>query len=432
MKKISLFIKILSSLIVLVSFADAAFCSSSPVLEDLIIKARENNPLISAAVERVNQAEAAVSEAKARMGPKLGAGAAAIWPRDTFIPIEGMPLSFGNVYVVAAGFVQTVYAGGSLSASREAAKLGRDAAEAEKERITQTVTKSVRTAYYNWKRACGKERVASEALALARRHLAMAEKLFSSGLIARGDVLRNKVAVADAELGLIRAENAVAISVSALERAVAVPIELKKTDEGNLAPERDASAGDLLRDGGYLEMAYQNRMEIKMYDLMSRRALKIARASEGQLLPRIVAAGAVVNSGNEFFPSGNEEMVMSLMASWTIFDSGEVSAKTRQAKAQARELVHLIDDMKNTVKMEVTQAELNLRSAQSRLNVAERQVTESEEDYRIAVRRYEEQVGTNLDMLDARLALAASRNEKIDAIYDIFIAEAELLYSLGL
>ncbi|MPM91447.1 hypothetical protein SDC9_138576 [bioreactor metagenome] len=138
-----------------------------------------------------------------------------------------------------------------------------------------------------------------------------------------------------------------------------------------------------------------------------------------------------MNAGDEFFPSGNEEMVLSLMARWTIFDSGEVSAKTKQAKAQARELIHFIEDMKNTVKMEVTQAELNLKSAQSRFDVAERQVAESEEDYRIAVRRYEEQVGTNLDMLDARLALTSSRTEEVDARYDICIAEANLLYSLG-
>jgi outer membrane protein TolC len=168
-----------------------------------------------------------------------------------------------------------------------------------------------------------------------------------------------------------------------------------------------------------------------MYDLMSRRALKVARAAEGQLLPQIIAAGAVMNSGNEFFPSGNEEVVFSMIARWTIFDSGETAAKTKQAKAQARELIHLIDDMKNTIKMEVTQAELNLKSSHSRLQVAERQVAESEEDYRIAVRRYQEQVGTNLDMLDARLALTNSRTEEVEALYDIYIAEADLLYSLG-
>jgi outer membrane protein len=416
-------------LIAILSGAAVAFSAEPQELERLVLKARESNPLVSAAEERVIRAEGALQEAGAKMGPKFGAGIAAIWPKDRLMPIEGIPVDFGNVYIAAAGFVQTIYAGGSLSASKEAAKLARDAAVAEKERISQTVANSVRTAYYNWKRASAKKMVAAEALKLAGDHLERAERLFRSGLVARGDVLRSKVAVADAELALIRAENAVSISAAALENAVGAPPEV--SEAGAAHPEYVPSKEALAERESNLKAAYENRMEVRMYDLMSRRAAKVARAAEGLLLPQIIAAGGVINSGDEFFPSGNEEMVFSLMVRWTMFDSGEASAKTKQAKAQGREFLHLMDDMKNRIRMEVTAAELDLRSSLSRREVARRQVSESEEDYRIAVRRYEEQVGTNLEMLDARLALTKSRTEEVDALYDILIAEANLLYSLG-
>ena len=416
-------------LIAILSGAAVAFSAEPQELERLVLKARESNPLVSAAEERVIRAEGALQEAGAKMGPKFGAGIAAIWPKDRLMPIEGIPVDFVNVYIAAAGFVQTIYAGGSLSASKEAAKLARDAAVAEKERISQTVAKSVRTAYYNWKRASAKKMVAAEALKLAGDHLERAERLFRSGLVARGDVLRSKVAVADAELALIRAENAVSISAAALENAVGAPPEV--SEAGAAHPEYVPSKEALAERESNLKAAYENRMEVRMYDLMSRRAAKVARAAEGLLLPQIIAAGGVINSGDEFFPSGNEEMVFSLMVRWTMFDSGEASAKTKQAKAQGREFLHLMDDMKNRIRMEVTAAELDLRSSLSRREVARRQVSESEEDYRIAVRRYEEQVGTNLEMLDARLALTKSRTEEVDALYDILIAEANLLYSLG-
>jgi outer membrane protein TolC len=416
-------------LIAILSGAAVAFSAEPQELERLVLKARESNPLVSAAEERVIRAEGALQEAGAKMGPKFGAGIAAIWPKDRLMPIEGIPVDFVNVYIAAAGFVQTIYAGGSLSASKEAAKLARDAAVAEKERISQTVANSVRTAYYNWKRASAKKMVAAEALKLAGDHLERAERLFRSGLVARGDVLRSKVAVADAELALIRAENAVSISAAALENAVGAPPEV--SEAGAAHPEYVPSKEALAERESNLKAAYENRMEVRMYDLMSRRAAKVARAAEGLLLPQIIAAGGVINSGDEFFPSGNEEMVFSLMVRWTMFDSGEASAKTKQAKAQGREFLHLMDDMKNRIRMEVTAAELDLRSSLSRREVARRQVSESEEDYRIAVRRYEEQVGTNLEMLDARLALTKSRTEEVDALYDILIAEANLLYSLG-
>lgn len=81
--------------------------------------------------------------------------------------------------------------------------------------------------------------------------------------------------------------------------------------------------------------------------------------------------------------------------------------------------------------MEVTQAELNLKSAESRLVVATRQSNEAREDYRIATRRYAESVGTNLDTLDARLALTNSLTELATAMYDIKSAEADLRYAIG-
>ncbi len=420
---------VMISLLMTVSFAGSSFPDEPGELERLVMKAREGNPLVSAAEERVIQAQGAIQEAGAKMGPKFGAGVAAIWPRDRFMPIEGLPLSFGNVYIAAAGFVQTIYAGGSLLASKEAAQLARNAAEAEKERISQTVANSVRVAYYNWKRASAKRMVAEEALRLAKDHLGRAERLCMSGVVARGDVLRSKVAVADAELALIRSDNAVNLSLAALESAVGSTPEIAETEDADVGyvPSTEALSD---RESN-IKSAYENRLEIRMYDLMSRRARKVAKAAEGRLLPQIIAAGAIMNSGNEFFPGGNEEMVLSLIASWTIYDSGEVSAKTKQAKAQARELLHLIDDMKNKIKMEVTSAELDLRSSVSRLEVARRQTAESEEDYRIAVRRYEEQVGTNLEMLDARLALTKSRTETVDALYDIRIAEANLRWAMG-
>ena len=106
-------------------------------------------------------------------------------------------------------------------------------------------------------------------------------------------------------------------------------------------------------------------------------------------------------------------------------------AKTTEAKAKAKELLFMLDDMKNTIRMEVTQAELNLKSAESRLVVATRQSNEAREDYRIATRRYTESVGTNLDTLDARLALTNSLTELATAMYDIKSAEADLRYAIG-
>jgi len=404
-------------------------------LENLLLLAEQKNPLLRAAEERIKHADSALSEAVGRMGPSVVAGAGALWNKDDpFLPVMSpltgligyVPLGFRNTYAAAISFSQTLYAGGSLTSSRDAAKLALAATVAEALRTYQSVNNSVRAAYFNLRRAEEKERVAEEAAELAGEHLKRAETLFAAGVVAKNDVLRSRVAVADAELALIRARNAIELAVTSIERATGTAITYHNLKQGE-----ERAENKLSEPLGGLEKAYFSRAELRMYSLLSRQAEKIARAEQGQLLPQIILKGSLSNTDSEFFPNKNEEWRISLVMYWTLFDSGQAAARTKQARARAAELLYNLEDMKNTIKMEVTQAELNLKSAKSRLSVAERQVAESEEDYRIAVKRYEALVGTNLDMLDARLALTSSRTELADAIYDIEIAKADLIYAMG-
>ena len=435
MKKITITITAALMLLALVgcSFAETP-------LDALVKRASDGNPLIMAARERVNRARAELDEARAGMGPKGGVALGALVGGDEFsvaapavlaqLGITSLQIGSRNTYAAAVGFMQTIYAGGSLTAMKQAKSLALDAARAEEARTEQSVTNAVRVAYFNRKRAEEKQSVAEEAVTLTKNHLARAEKLFNSGVVAKGDVLRSKVAVAESELDLIRAKNAAELSLTALERAVGSPVSPDEIKGG--VPRRSVTLRNVEPAGpDPLEAAYENRQELKMYSLLSRQAEKVAKAAAGQSLPQIVAGAAYFNADDSFFPSGEDNWKVGIAAYWSVFDSGRVKAKTNQAKAQARELLHRLDDMKNAVRMEVVQAQQNLRSAQSRLEVAERQAAVSEEDYRIAKRRYEEQVGTNLDMLDARLALTNSRTELVDALYDIETARANLAFAVG-
>lgn len=416
-----------------------AYASSESALDVLMETAERSSPLIKAAHERVLRANAALREAGAKMGPSVTAAAGGMWQQNdpllaavnpvTNTMIGVVPFGFRNTYVAAVDFLQTVYSGGSLTAGRQAAELARDALTAEEKRVRQSVRNSVRVAYFNVRRAQEKRTVAEESLKLAQEHLNRAEKLFAAGVVAKSDVLRSKTAVAESKLNLIRADNAVEISLTALERAVGTAVDETHVKNGD--PDAESLAHLQPKYADPVSAAYENREDLKMYGLLSRQADKTAKAQRGQLLPQIKAGGMLANIDDEFLPDGDEEWRLGLFGTWTVFDGGEISAKAEQSRAQAREFLYRLDDMKKTVKMEVTQAQSNLRFAESRLDVAARQVEVSEEDYRIAVKRYEAQVGTNLDMLDARLALTNSRTERVDALYDIEIAIADLIYAVG-
>ena len=70
-------------------------------------------------------------------------------------------------------------------------------------------------------------------------------------------------------------------------------------------------------------------------------------------------------------------------------------------------------------------------AALQRVQVAQDGILQAEEDYRMALKRYQAKVGTNIDVLDARLALIDTRNAKIDAVAEARTAYADLLYATG-
>jgi len=49
----------------------------------------------------------------------------------------------------------------------------------------------------------------------------------------------------------------------------------------------------------------------------------------------------------------------------------------------------------------------------------------------MALRRYVEQVGTNIDVLDARTALTDANTSFVNAVYDAYAAYSDLIYSIG-
>lgn len=425
---------------IILAASAAASAADDVLLESLLLAAEQNNPQISAAAERTAAAEARLAGAAAHTGPKAAAAMGALWSGGGFekeVGVMGAVLSVpvleSHTYAAAVMLTQTIYSGGSLQAQKEAARLAKEASEARGVRTKQGVDNAVRRAYYAVRSAQAKELVAEEAATLAKEHSARAKKLFNAGIVAKSDVLRSNVAVASSELDVVRARNATAVAMTALRRAVGadLPGEIEKKEPLSSILSREGCppyGADMSAD---VAAAYESREELKVYSLLSRQAEKLARAAKGLLLPQILGAVGYAAAGDSFFPDDYSEPVAALGVYWNFYDSGAAKAKTDEAKANARELLFLLDDMKNVIRMEVAQAESSLSSAGSRLEVARRQLSESREDYRIAQRRYAESVGTNLDALDARLALTNSMSEVVTAFYDIKSAEADLIYAMG-
>ena len=220
-------------------------------------------------------------------------------------------------------------------------------------------------------------------------------------------------------------DNAVKVAWKALERAVGASLQEVYT-LGD--PETSLPLFTIPSDP--ISLALALRPEITSFQAQSDAALQMAAVAKGKLLPQVLFQGEVNAADDSFFPE-HDDWTLGISVQWTFFDSGEENAKAAQAKSLARQLLHELEDLRRQIGLEVSTATLDLESAKQRVEVAQAQVESAEEDYRMALRRYSAQVGTNIDVLDARMALSEARTALVDAVYDGRTAYSNLLYAVG-
>jgi outer membrane protein TolC len=404
----------------------ASAAQDEPELMKILEMAAVSNPNINAAKERVNQAKADLRSAIAGLGPSLSGGVSAAWGN------EGEDGETLDAYNAALNLTQVIWAGGSLTADKRAANLALLAARSEAQRTYQSVMNGARTGYYDCKRALARLRVAEEGLELSKEHLRQTEALHKSGMVPRGDVLRVQISVSQGEIDRIGAENELEISWTELERVVGVRLQrdeilnpISEEDIKNLEPPEYVISGDVANT------ALSRRAEIKAYGFYESRAKELIRSAEGQRLPSVTFSSRLTADDDDFWPREQEKWRAEIGLQWVLYDGGEISSRIQKAKAAARELLFQIENLSAQVRQEAMAAEINLNSAAAKLKVAEGQMATAEEDYAIALRRYNAQMGTNLDVLDARAALTESLTAFVNAVYDIAAAQAGLIYAVG-
>lgn len=407
-------------------------------LDKALELAAKENPRIGAAQKRIEQAQARILQAASAKSPQLdislGYQENAHAPEYPVVDgVTGRPTR----YYAMAGFRRTwraalsmnilIYSGGSVENTVEARRLARQAAEAELERTRQSVENQTASACYNLQRAAARVEVAREALDLAAEHLRQTRALYENGIVAKNEVLRVEVAHSDAKLRLIQAKNALDTAWSVLERVVGVPLE-----EQYSLPEPPADPGGFALPENPLDVAIEHRPELVALERSRQSALAMAEAAMGEKRPKIFLTGETYVADEEFFSDPQDEWQVGISAVWTLYDGGKAESQAAEAKASAEEFLYNLEDFRRSIELEVRQAANDLEAARQRVDVARAQVTSAEEDYRMALKRYSAQVGTNIDVLDARVALENARTQYVDAVHDALQARADLVFAMGL
>ena len=232
--------------------------------------------------------------------------------------------------------------------------------------------------------------------------------------------------MANSQQDLIKAQNAYDVAVASLNNVVGLPLETQTIVDDELAH------SDYVKS---LEDCIDFSSRHQPMIIQAAKAVEAARggvmAARSGYLPS-VSVSAGYGWGDREFP-GDEKSSWSVSATlnFTVFDSNITRGRVDSAQGALAQREASYRQTRDNVFLAVRSSYLRLREAEKRIGTASVTVETAEEDYKIALVRYQAGVGTNTDVLDAQVALTQAKTNYVQALYDYNTSWADLENDMG-
>ena len=399
-------------------------------LKGAVSTAIQNNRDIRISEYALTEAEAAVSEAAAGKNPSLDYSFSASRNRS-----EGSNAATGrtvvsiqNSYNNGLNVTWPLWTGGRVEGLINAARYQREAAE-EAVYLSEADTKlNATSAYYQYLEAINLEDVSRESVENLSSHLTNVQQQYNAGIVAKLDVLSSNVSLANAKQEYITAQNTKNVAEANLNNIMRLPMSTKLVPTDTNFPEPEFT---ITMDQA-LAIADKNRWEILQAEYAYRAAKEQVKVAKSGYLPTVQVGGGYNWNDDDFPGFDHEGWTISGGLSWSLWDGGATDAQIKSAKAALRSAEESLQQVRESVALEVRQDYLNILSAKEKIRATEAAVAEAEEAYKIATVRYKSGVGINLDVLDAQYNLNSARTNYITAMYDYNVGLATLEKALGI
>ena len=361
-----------------------------------------------------------------------------------------------NTYNTNAILSQTLFQGGREFAGMRLAARSREAAEESEVETRSLTTVSVQRAYLQVLYADRIIQIQEENYKLSAERVAQVEQLEAAGRAARYDVLRARVQRSNLEPTLIQSRSDRTLAMLELKRVLNIPLEQPVA----LTTSLDAAAVQPFVTS-FVEQAAARaavRPAVRAAELTARARRDAVSVARADLFPTISASisngyQAFPVSGlpplrgrvsNDFCPDGSaanrtcnnggffNDRAVNVQMSWPIFDGLRSRGAIESAHAQARIADLQLAQTRENVAVEQARSRAELERARATFEARKQNVSEANEAYQLAALRFSRGLSTQLDVSDAQLALLTAQTNEARAVYDLYLASAELARTLGL
>lgn len=397
-------------------------------LDDAMLRAFRTNPTVSIAQYELDSARASYNAARQSRGISITAShQTKRYGNDDAVEVNGnWTKGIGNKHSNGLTASLPIFTGGKLSGQIQKAKANFKYNEIGVQRTYNEMRSTVTSGYFDMLQADNMQKLSAESVTRLEDHLKNVQAQYDVGVVAKADVLRSQVELADAKQDLIKAENQYQLAEASLNRIVGLPMDTNlKLDNILVYTAYDRTMEDCLAYAAEhrpeLEQAKQN---VEAY----KGALKVARSGH---MPQVAASASQSWSDTNWPGDENGNWGVGVSVEMNVFDTGVTLSKIHGAEADLKNAEETYRDTVDSVNLDVRNNYLSLREAEKRIGNTKLAVEQADEDYRIAQLRYMSGVGTNTDVLDAQVALTKAKTNYTQALYDYNTSKTALETSIG-
>lgn len=347
-------------------------------------------------------------------------------------PGTQVPVQFGVQYQSSFGLeLNQLLFDGSYLVGLQASKTYKDLSIKNLKRSRIETAVAVTKAYYS-------VLVSNEQLSLLDANMDRLKKslndtkaLFKNGFVEKIDVDRLTVLNNNLETERGNVIRLLDLNVNLLKFQMGMNIQFKlllKDSIGSLQIEEPLAVKDT--------SAYQNRIEYSLLETQKKLNELDLKRYKSLFLPSLSAFGSTSRSlqSNEFLSLLDRSFpttVIGFRLSVPLISGGIKTYQVRNAKLEVLKTENNLVNLRNGINLEVEQAQTVYRNGLKSLENQKRNMELAQEVLRVTKIKYEQGVGSSIEVTTAETSLKESQNNYINALYDLLINKVNVDKALG-
>ncbi len=335
-----------------------------------------------------------------------------------------LPLQDRDFAIVGFTAAMPLYTGGKINVASRVAKLKHSAEQENTNKVKDVLISELVESYYGYMLAMQVVETRKEVLAGMELHLKNAESLERNGMIAKVERLHAQMYVSNAKRDLN-------ISINTLKTlSEALGNTLGDINADYMPVSSLFIIGEQKPIDHFKQLASHNNHSIKQLKIQEEIAKQGIKLEKSAYLPELVALGGI-NAYSYQLTSMVPQWVVGAGLKFNIFDGFSRENKVRAAKLRQKQVSILEEKAQSDVQTLVEKLYNDMKGYVEIIESLDTTIEFNREYLRVKDSAFTEGNATSSQVVDARLLLAVSKVERLQAAYGYSVAYAKLLELCG-